>query len=221
MINLHGYKGFCTIHHDTTFESKMVYYYCYENDIPHIRVNKNEPCPDEYIPCGSIEWCTLSMGKTIVPDYYPEWMSKYLHRKVWKADKWILGEKYFVKPADIHKRFTGFCTFGTYSKKKKPPYWYSEIVTFVNEWRYYISNGKVLCGHWYDGDEINTPDAPELDIYIPNGFCGTLDFGYLTTGEFALIEVHEPFAVGWYGNMEDDVYLQWLIDGWIYLKSIL
>ena len=220
MIDLHTYKGFCTVNNDTSKEFKMVYYYCYENGILHIRVNKNVPCPEDYMPSGSVEWCTLSLGKTIVPDYYPDWISEHIHRKVWKSNEWVLGEKYFVKPADKHKRFDGFCTFGTWSKKKKPPYWYSDIVKFQDEWRYYITKGKVLCGHWYWGDEINTPDAPKLDVYIPESFSGTLDFGYLDNGKFALVESHPPFACGWYGDREDDTYLQWLIDGWIYLKSI-
>lgn len=218
MIDLHHYEGFCTVHNDTSFESQMVYMYCFDNDLKVKKVNNNVPCPDTHVPSGSIEWCLLSLGRSIEPDYYPEWLTPHLHRKVWKADKWVLGDKLFVKPADRHKRFTGFTTFGTYSKKKKGPYWYSEIVHFENEWRYYVTKGKILCGHWYAGDEINTPDAPVLDIEVPDTFSGTLDFGTLSDGSMALVEAHEPFACGWYGNKADETYLQWIVDGWKYLQ---
>ena len=171
------------------------------------------------MPSGSVEWCLKSLGKNIIPNYYPEWLSNHLYRKVWKEDKWPLGKKVFIKPADKYKRFTGFETTGTYKKKKKPPYWCSEIVEFVNEWRYYISGGKVLTGEWYWGDEINTPDAPELSINIPEAFYGTLDFGITKTGNFSLVEAHHPFACGWYGK-QHEIYLQWLIDGWNHLQQI-
>lgn len=150
------------------------------------------------------------------PDYYPKWLTSYLYRKVWKDDKWVLGKRFFVKPADKYKRFTGFVTYGTYAKKKKPPFWYSDIVSFTNEWRYYISNGKVLCGEWYWGEKEQ--EAPKLLFDIPVTYSGALDFGILTTGEFALVESQHPFACGWYGK-SIALYAQWLIDGWIYMKS--
>lgn len=220
MLDLHGYKGFAIIKHDYSLEVKAVNLYCYLNDILIVKLNENEICSENHVPVGSVEWCLKCMNKNITPNYYPEWAKEHLHRKVWKSDKWILGNKYFVKPSDKHKRFTGFCTFGTYRKKKKPPYWYSEIVHFVNEWRYYITHGKVLLGRWYYGDEINTPDAPKLKIYIPETFSGTLDFGVDKNNTMMLVEAHEPFACGWYGKLDDDeidVYLQWLIDGWYYM----
>jgi len=220
MINLYNYKGFCAVHNDTSYEFKTVYHHCFLNNIPFIKVKNNQPCPNDYIPTGSVEWCILSLNKSITPNYYPNWLSNHLYRKVWKSDKWILNKKLFVKPADKHKRFNGFCTHGTYSKKKKPPYWYSDIVHFSNEWRYYITKGKIICAHWYYGDEINTPDAPKLNIYIPNTFSGTLDFGTINNNTLALVEAHEPIGCGWYGRRDDCTYLQWIIDGWIYMKQI-
>ena len=217
MIDLYHFKGFATVKQDHTFEGMAVYLYCMENDIPVFKANYKDACPEDYVPCGSIPWITKTLNKTIIPDYYPEWMSEHLHRKVWKSDEWIRGEKFFVKPADKHKRFDGFITRGTWHKKKKPPFWYSEIVSFSNEWRYYVTKGKIICGKWYDGDEVNTPDAPELDITIPESFSGTLDFGTFSDGTLALVEAHEPFGCGWYGEKEDETFLQWVIDGWIYM----
>jgi hypothetical protein len=219
MINLGNYKGFATIKSDVSSETRMVHMYCSLNDIPHLRLSVKEPCPKEYVPSGSVEWCLKLLGKPVIPDYYPEWLNQYLYRKVWKSNEWITGRKLFVKPADRHKRFTGFITHGTWSKKKKPPYWYSEIIHFTNEWRYYVSKGKILCAEWYWGDDVNTPPAPELNIKIPTEYYGTLDFGTLYTGEMALVESHDPFACGWYGNRENYAYLQWLVDGWKYMQN--
>jgi hypothetical protein len=234
-IDLKHYKGFALMKNDLlSRESQVISMMCNTWDIPLARVDKNKPCPKEYIPCGSVEWCELSMGYNILgvesnfhiqPNYYPMWLNEYLYRNVWETDKWPLGKKVFIKPSDRYKRFTGFCTTGTHKKKKKPPFICSDIVTFENEWRYYISNGKVLCGQWYWGNEVNTPDAPNIDhIKFPEGFCGAVDFGMMKVNEsipykFALIEVQHPFACGWYGK-QHELYLQWLIDGWEYMEEL-
>jgi len=223
-LDLKQYKGFALMKGDTlSRESQILSVMCLTHDIPLVRVDKTKPCPADYVPCGSVEWCELSLGYHVKPNYYPGWLSSYLHRNVWETDKWPLGKKVFIKPSDRYKRFTGFCTTGTYKKKKKPPFICSDIVSFVNEWRYYISNGKVLCGEWYWGDEVNTPDAPSIDnIKFPEGFCGAVDFGFFDIGKpmaFALIEVQHPFACGWYGQ-KHELYLQWLVDGWKYMENL-
>jgi hypothetical protein len=78
----------------------------------------------------------------------------------------------------------------------------------------------VKAAEWYDGDEINMPVAPELNIKIPEGYCGALDFGTLQSGELALIEANSPYACGWYGRVGSgsSVYVEWLISGWNYLN---
>ncbi len=177
--------------------------------------------PDEvpflYTPCGSVEWVLAVLKAQVVPDYYPDFLQPYLHREVWKAEEWPLGKKVFIKPADKYKRFTGFITNGGYRKKKNPPYWCSDIVSFQNEWRYYISNGKILASGWYWGDENKMPDPPSLDIDFPSDYCGAVDFGTLENGELALVEANHPFACGWYGK-NHKAYVQWIIDGWEYVK---
>jgi hypothetical protein len=218
MINLKGYKGFCFLYQDSSNEFKKVYPYLTVNDIPIARVKHKILSPEGYIPIGSVEWVQSHFAESIKSNHYPEWLKGYLFRNIWESNEWILGRKLFVKPSDKEKRFTGFVTTGTYKKKKKPPFFYSDVVTFINEWRYYISAGKVLEGCWYWGDEINTPEAPELSIKIPKDFFGTLDFGTLSTGEFALVEAHNPYSCGYYGK-DAEKFLQWTIDGWEYLSS--
>lgn len=219
MLNMRRFKGFALIKNDRSSEADKLSLYCTLEKIPLIRVNKNEKCPVEYVPCGGVEWCELTLGQHITPDYYPMWLvatNECLHRTVWREDKWPLGKKVFIKPSDRYKRFTGFVTTGTYKKKKKPPFYCSDIVKFINEWRYYISFGKVLVAEWYWGDEKNTPPAREFPYWIPQDYCGAIDFGMTDNGKFSLIEAQHPFACGWYGN-KTEIYAQWLIDGWYYM----
>lgn len=198
------YNGFVLQQHKIYGkEEQVVISHCITHDIPYKICSMTDPVPDDMIPCGTVEWCEkfLSKEKT-VPNYYPDFLKEHLFRKVWREDKWPLGKRVFIKPADRHKRFIGFCTTGGYRKKKRGPYWCSEIVKFTNEWRYYIADGKVLTGEWYDGiNQESTPEAPDLKINIPGDFCGALDFGFLSTGEFALIEANSPYACGWYGKI--------------------
>lgn len=206
--------------HDDSKEAIPIHTFCVLNrqhQCHYFTDTKN--IPNDYIAVGNVEWCVSVLGKNITPDYYPIFLQNHLFRNVWKTDKWPLGEKVFVKPADIYKRFTGFITNGGYKGKKRGPYWCSDIVKFENEWRYYIADGKTLCGEWYWGDDINTPIAPELNIDIPTNWCGTLDFGQLSTGELALVEAHHPFACGWYGK-NHELYVEWVVKGWNYLKRL-
>lgn len=217
MIDIFAYEGFCLEGGDSSLEARELTVYCLRKNIEVLRVKKGEPPSNNYVPCGSVEFCIKGLQKELIPNYYPKWLDQFLYRKVWREDKWPL-KKVFIKPADKYKRFTGFVTTGTYKKKKKPPFWCSEIVNFTNEWRYYISNGLILTSEWYYGDEINTPEAPIISLMIPSNYCGAVDFGSLITGEIALVEAHHPIACGWYGN-NIELYLQWLIDGWRYLQS--
>jgi len=223
MIDLKGFKGVAFLRNTASSipprETTRVYFYCIVHDIPFLFLNGDTICPEDYVPCGTVEWCIASLNHNVTPDYYPDWCSNYLYRQVWESDTWITGKKLFVKPADRYKRFTGFITSGKNSDKKEGPFIWSDVVDFVNEWRYYISAGNVLCSGWYWGDEVLTPDPPELPIIIPSTYYGALDFGMLSTGELALVESQHPFACGWYGR-DDEAYIQWLIDGWSYMLQL-
>jgi len=176
--------------------------------------------PSNYIAIGRIPWVQKILSSSPKPDYYPAFMKPYLYRKIWEADKWPMNKGIFIKPSDIPKRFQHKVTTGTYKGKKKPPYWCSDIVSFKNEWRYYVANGKIVFVGWYAGNDEDTapPDFP-VNI-IPNNWCGSIDMGILSSGEFALVECGEPYSTGWYGTYEQgDVYVQWLIEGWKYLQK--
>lgn len=212
-------KGFAIENKNHGQEEIAIINRCVLENIPYKFCNRPSDRPNDFIPLGTVKWVENFISKEkSIPDYYPDFLKKYLFRNVWKTDKWPMEKGIFIKPADKHKRFNGFVTFGGYRKKKKGPFWCSDKVNFVNEWRYYVSNGKILIGEWYSGDEVNTPDAPKLNIEIPNDYCGALDFGILTTGELALVEANSPYACGWYGK-NHKLYFEWIVAGWEYLNK--
>lgn len=231
-LNLYKYKGFKLLKTDTSREAKRLHAFCLINNIPLLRVDntnthdiiEKQKEEENYVPCGSVEWCEKLLGYRVTPNYYPEWAQSLLHRKVWQGDRWLL-QKVFVKPADRYKRFTGFVTTGTYKKKKKPPFYFSEVVQFENEWRCYVTHGRIIAWGWYWGDEISTPDLhitqqDYIQFLIPYNYSGALDIGEDSKGTLMLIESQHPFACGWYGEQVDDYkYFQWLIDGWEYMKD--
>lgn len=222
MLDFKGYSGIALDNADVSPEARQIRAYSELTDLRIMYHERKQDFLPSFVPSGSVEWCLDKLGKTVKPDYYPDWLAPHLYRKVWEADKWPF-EKVFIKPSDKYKRFDGKCTFGTWKGKKKGPYWCSDIVSFINEWRYYIADGKILCGHWYTGEGLNDPEPPEtpyLDIDIPSDYCGCLDFGTLSTGEFALVEAQHPFACGWYGSADEiELYIQWLLSGWKYMNK--
>jgi len=171
---------------------------------------------------GSVEFIEMYIGD-IKPDYYPDWLSGFMRREILA---WVGGEtRYFAKPSK-YKRFKAGIFKGKYIQRLD----YlnnsiiTEVVNFVDEWRYYVADGKVLTSWWYQGNEEtceNNPNGPSINhLPIPEDFCGTIDMGLLDTGELALVECHHPYAIGWYGDQNDiENYINFLIKGFKYLKT--
>ena len=142
---------------------------------------------------GSVEYIESLLGEGVEPNYYPEWTKSAWYREIGIDN--VSSDKVFIKPSDAYKRFDAFETykFLTETIDKYEPVIASSVVCFVDEWRYYIADGKILCSWWYDGSDAtceNNPHGPsELPFDIPEDFCGAIDMGYLDTGEFALVEV--------------------------------
>jgi len=198
-------------------DGNCLYLVCNYERIPIRIVKKPEEVPEGWTPSGTVEWVESVLGRTVVPDYFPTFATNWIKRRIWYETKWPL-RKVFIKPADRHKRFNGFVTSGRYRKKKRGPYVCSDIVTFQDEWRYYVVYGKLIGGYWYAGIGDEEKPAPEIDIQYPADWCGTADFGRLTSGEIALVECHPPFACGWYGKKHEE-YAEFLTLGWKWLKE--
>ena len=149
-----------------------------------------------------------------MPDFYPEWLAGFRHRKIWASGYGCLvGDKpIFAKPGIAYKLEPArVFSCGEYV----PSDWAcSEVVTFLNEWRYYVADRELLAAGWYDGHDDDEP-APKLDIAWPRGWCGAADFGRLDTGEIAVVECHHPFACGNYLEADEcEAWVMWLELGW-------
>ncbi len=180
--------------------------------------------PPGWVPVGSVDWVEQVLGWSEVPDYYPEFLQPWLHRRVWRLDTWPHGKRLFIKPADRHKRFTGFVTAGNpgWKGSKRGPFWCSDVVQFVSEWRAYVAGGVVLAFKWNSGIEAEAPLNEIQGVPWPPGYCGAVDFGRLSDGRLALIEANSAFSCGWYGSMsttDGEIYCKWLEAGWLYLTS--
>ena len=205
---------------NSTREELVVIKYCITNRIPYKVFKDIDLIPAGWIPVGSVEWVLKVIGRNITPNYYPEFLKNYLHRNIWFCNTWPTQPGIFVKPANRYKRFTGFVTKGGYRKKKRGELVCSEIVNFQNEWRCYVSNGKILTAEWYAGTDEDM-EFPGVGVDWPEGFCGAVDFGILSDSTtIALVESQHPFAIGWYGDSsKDKLYIEFLVTGWKYLSN--
>jgi hypothetical protein len=219
---MNSFEGFAVNNGHIDTEEKCVHFYALKNKISYKYFNKAEDVPPNWIPVGTVDWflnCTKIKINTI-EENYPNFLHSYLNRKIWLQDMWPL-KKVFIKPADSLKRFSGFVTNGTYKHKKKPPYICSEVLDFKDEWRYYVDNGKIIASSWYAGINEIVKEAPSLtilNIQFPKNWTGDIDFGMTEKG-LTFIEAHPPFAVGNYLGLNSDIYAEWLIHGFFYLKE--
>lgn len=176
-------------------------------------------------PVGDVEFCEMIIRKQGIqipkPDFYPTWLSHWMHRDFGRFDTRFAPSNYwecpvFVKMADAYKSMPAKIILPG-AVLPEGDIWVSQVVTFLQEWRYYVANGEVVTTGWYDGSDDDEP-APELGIDWPAGFCGAVDFGRLSTGEIALVECHHPYACGHYSD-DNQAFVQWLIDGFNYMKA--
>jgi len=185
------------------------YYISYFNILEDVPVN--------YIPIGRVEWVECFIGRKITPDYYPSFLKDYFNRKIWFSKTLPENKNTFIKPADTFKRFTGNFVYNI--ENIEGPFWCSEAVEFKNEWRYYITNGKVIYSAWYKGEEECSPPKFPENI-VPKDWSGTIDMGITKESRFTLVEAHKPFACGWYGHLhEGNIYADWLINGFMYMED--
>lgn len=178
---------------------------------------------------------------------YPNDEGKYLQRKVKKVD--LIGHCFFpfyygfVKPTKL-KQFTGFVydpkedsdeyvneqkklLYAAYMDSDSYKIWISDVVNFIGEWRYYIQDEKIIGYARYDDDDENPEKLQEPDKSLIKEYISklqikhpyVLDFGVLSTGETALVEFNDFWALGLYENaITPKQYLECLIERW---KSII
>ena len=223
-MELNNYKGFAILESDHSAEAEIIRDYA-DTTGTSLRIisHEDERVPEQYIPVGKIDWIQKMLGKNLTPDYYPCWCQDTFYRHIWKSDIVPVNGLVFVKSASKYESLIGSTAakgsatiLDKWSDKNRAECWCSDKVEFTDAYRYYITKGKVVAVGQMSG---NSAKARILDVKIPTSWSGALDFGHIKTGEFALIEAHYPISCGYIdGGVE--AYLQWIIDGWVYIKNI-
>lgn len=196
------------------------------------------------LPIGSVDFMRNAMDLSGITEpaniSYPSPLRGYLRRDVKQRRAGNVLGHWFIKPLTT-KTFTGF-VFDTLSNpdnldfhdraqynaflalSPETPVWISEPVVWLSEYRYYISHGKVLGRGRYDDGEDETP-APDISVVIemvdaysctedaPTAY--SIDVGVLKTGETALIECNDAWALGYYqGTLSHRDYIEMLWTRW-------
>lgn len=166
-------------------------------------------------------------------DCYPKSLRNYLKRNIREITIQELSNSYdegipsiFVKPKSKTKLFTGFTIessldFYRLAEFPKSTVLYcSPIVNWQAEYRVFVNHSKIVGIKRYSGDE-----KYELDMTIvknavqdlENSEEGThaygIDFGILSTGETALVEWNDGYALGSYG-LDQEIYTDLLLERW-------
>lgn len=153
------------------------------------------------------------------PDDYAVSLQPFLRRRIWKAtlaDVWHRvasegGPAVFAKPAARRKNFTGrifsstsdFAFVGASSRRQEV--WCSEVVEWRSEFRVYVIDAQIVWIDHYAGDHGATLDLGTVQAALrahaasgraPSGYG--IDFGVLTSGETALVEANDGYALGAY-----------------------
>jgi hypothetical protein len=165
---------------------------------------------------------------------YPKSLSAFMHRRVWAStigqlsseigDGMIAGV--FAKPADRQKIFTGQLFMGAsdlYRLKSishRHAILCSEPVRWLSEYRVYVCNDRILSADHYDGDKSIRPDVSVVEAAVAclaaagESYAGyAIDFGVLKSGETALVEMNDGFAVGAYAIGSED-YTAMILARW-------
>lgn len=168
------------------------------------------------------------------PNDYPASLTPFLRRRVWKStlgevEQRFVGESgapVFIKPSARRKNFTGmtvgfsgdFTHMGAASRRQEV--WCSEVVQWKSEFRVYVVDDVIVGVDHYAGD----PDAAldlgvvqrALQAYRASGEAPSaygIDFGVLGTGESALVEANDGYALGAY-KVASGPYADLLVRRW-------
>lgn len=168
-------------------------------------------------------------------DSYPDSLKPFLHRRIWKSTVGNLQQGFFngtmapvfAKPHLREKRFTGrvfsepgdFFFLGGVSKRE--PVICAEVVEWISEFRVYVVNSEIRAIAHYVGDAEAAPDRQILEQAVTlldqagQSVAGyALDFGVLSSGETALVERNDGFALGAYEGLEAKDYADLVIARW-------
>ncbi|MGF6440356.1 ATP-grasp domain-containing protein [Paraburkholderia youngii] len=201
------------------------------------------------LPVGSVEFVRKGMALAGIAEpenlSYPQGLEPWLHRQVLRRPAGSVRGRCFVKPTTT-KAFSGFvrdtaaslegltehdrAQYDTFEKLDPDTLiWVSAPVTWLSEVRYYVVDGAVLGeGRYDDGpDEMPLPDTEVVKAMVRAVALGPgapaafgLDVGVLESGQTALIECNDAWALGYYrGTLGHRDYIEMLWRRWAQLAG--
>ncbi|MEM8672200.1 MAG: ATP-grasp domain-containing protein [Planctomycetota bacterium] len=205
-------------------------------------INRRQlPVTPETLVVGDVDSVIGALRQLGVPipsaDPYPDCLRSFLHRGVWNS---TVGYEIdymrtdgtkprFVKPSGRAKCFTGFVLNSSndipkfFDASRSERVSCSDVVEWVAEYRVYVVQNTIRAISRYCGDDDDRfskaviEDAVRtLDSSIHRIGSYGIDFGTLTTGETALIELNDGFALGAY-NIDPDDYTDLVTARWLEL----
>lgn len=208
----------------------------------HLRRGQIELAPDVLV-AGHIPVVLSALRQMGIeppaPNDYPESLRPWLHRRIWRSTvkdvvaQLHVGEvrPFFAKPVSRHKRFRGqvfeswddLRALGGASDHTQVVC--SEVVRWVSEYRVYVVRSKIVGIRHYRGDSQAHLDQEQVEQavarYETSGEATAgygIDFGLLSTGETALVEVNDGYSLGSYG-LDDLAYADLIIVRWTELTE--
>jgi hypothetical protein len=198
----------------------------------------------EILPVGSVEFVRAALSALGLPE--PEGMgyapvADFLRREIRPGvlyELQAMEEPVFVKPVAT-KAFSGFvfdprpgAEASEYQAeqlaaiaKLKPStrVWFSEVVEFVCEWRYYVdAGGRILARARYDADGADDAPEPTAEVVQSainstvaaleargNAHPFAVDVGVLASGRTAVVELTDAWAIGLYGHARTPAGTSW------------
>ena len=221
-------------------EERLVFEDCARRGIPtefylakHIQ-RRQLPIDRECFICGDMDAMHGAMKilgiEPPTTDDFPTVLEPYLHRRIWRSsipqleDALLSGREIFAKPAGRRKHFTGRVFSSPddlrhiYGISRQEPLWCSDVVTWTSEYRVYVVDHHLRAVAHYDGDERVTLDmdvvhsAISLYATVAPAAYG-IDFGVLATGQTALVEANDGYALGAY-QVDSESYAALLYTRW-------
>jgi hypothetical protein len=165
-----------------------------------------------------------------VVDDYPLALEPFFHRRVWRSSMAQLenrldsGEEVFVKPAGRRKLFTGrvFAApsdlYHLSGVSRQEPLWCSDVVDWLAEYRVYVVEHQPLIVAHYAGDDRQSLDMQTVHAAL-KAYSSTapaaygIDFGVLESGQTALVEANDGYALGAY-QIDAAPYAKLLFSRW-------
>jgi hypothetical protein len=165
--------------------------------------------------------------------YYPPSMMRWLHRKVWNDTLGGVRRRIedgsppiFAKPASRAKVFTGRVFAGpsdfyhAAETSLREPVWCSEVVAWRSEYRVYVNGADIVAIDHYQGDASTELDMSVVEralaAYRQSGEAPAahgVDFGILSSGQTALVEANDGYALGAY-RIASAAYTELLFARW-------